>query len=113
SVYLTNDVAWALGLYAVAILLQNSYIGPTFALIQGQAPLRMRALWAAITLLVINLIGLGAGPTAIGMLSDYYRPMAGDHSLRYAHLNMFAVTPCAIFHYCRAVVRLSRQQAAA
>jgi MFS family permease len=113
AVYLTTDVVWALGFYAVAILLQNSYIGPTFALIQGQAPLRMRALWAAITLLVINLIGLGAGPTAIGMLSDYYRPMAGDHSLRYALLTMCAVTPWAIFHYWRAGVHLSRQKAAA
>lgn len=110
SVYLTTDVVWALGLYAVAILLQNSYIGPTFALIQGQAPLRMRALWAAITLLVINLIGLGVGPTAIGMLSDYYRPMAGDHSLRYALLTMCAATPWAIFHYWRAGVHLSRQK---
>lgn len=109
AVYLTTDVAWALGLYAVAILLQNSYIGPTFALIQGQAPLRMRALWAAITLLVINLIGLGVGPTAIGMLSDYYRPFAGDHSLRYALLTMCAVTPWAIYHYWRAGVHLGRQ----
>ena len=113
AVYLTNDLAWALGLYAVAILLQNSYIGPTFALIQGQAPLRMRALWAAITLLVINLIGLGAGPTAIGMLSDYYRPMAGDHSLRYALLTMCAVTPWAIYHYWRAGVHLKRQSSLA
>lgn len=109
AVYLTTDLAWALGLYAVAILLQNSYIGPTFALIQSQAPLRMRALWAAITLLVINLIGLGAGPTAIGMLSDYYRPIAGDHSLRYALLTMCAVTPWAIYHYWRAGVHLKRQ----
>lgn len=110
GVYLTTDSTIAVGLYAIAILLQNSYIGPTFALIQGQAPLHMRALWAAITLLVINLIGLGAGPTAIGMLSDYYRPMAGDHSLKYALLTMCAVTPWAIYHYWRAGVHLAAQR---
>ena len=48
----------------------------TFALIQGLAPLRMRAMWAAVTLLVINLIGLGLGPTLIGLLSDLLRPAA-------------------------------------
>ena len=53
TVILTNALLY--------VLLANSYLGPTFALIQGLAPMRLRALWAAITLLVINLIGLGLG----------------------------------------------------
>ena len=31
-------------------------------------------MWAAITLLVNNMIGLGLGPTMVGVLSDLLRP---------------------------------------
>lgn len=102
SLYLFTDPWFALGSYAIALVLQSCYLGPTFALLQGLAPLKMRAVWAAITLLVINLIGLGLGPTAIGMLSDAFRPAFGEESLRYALLCGACLTPWAIFHYWRA-----------
>lgn len=104
--YLSPDVRIAIPLYAIAVLFQNSYLGPTFALLQGLAPLRLRAMWAAITLLVINLIGLGLGPTAIGALSDALKPIAGEESLRYASLTTALLTPWAIWHYWRAGVLL-------
>ena len=95
--------------YWASLLLTNSYLGPTFALIQGQAPLRLRALWAAVTLLVINLIGLGLGPTLIGVISDLLKPSLGDaESLRWAMLSVAAITPWALFHYWRAGVLLKR-----
>lgn len=106
ALYIVPDVNVALAAYGIALLFQNSYLGPTFALIQGLAPLKLRALWAAITLLVINLIGLGLGPTLIGALSDLYRPALGAESLRYALLTMAAVTPWAIWHYWRAGIHL-------
>lgn len=112
-VYLAPSFEIAVIAYSIALLFQNSYLGPTFALIQGLAPLRMRALWAAITLLVINMIGLGLGPTLIGVLSDLYRPALGTESLRYALLTMAAVTPWAIWHYWRAGVHLRAGAAAA
>lgn len=114
--YLTTDQNLALLAYFVSLLLVNSYLGPTFALIQGLAPLRMRALWAAVTLLVINLVGLGLGPTLIGVISDLLRPAYGEESLRYAMLTFAAATPWALFHYWRAGVLLKRrasEQAAA
>jgi MFS family permease len=110
TMYLSTDVRMAIPVYAIAVLFQSSYLGPTFALLQGLAPLRLRAMWAAITLLVINLIGLGLGPTAIGALSDFYRPFVGEESLRYASLTGALVTPWAIFHYWRAGVLLKRRQ---
>lgn len=106
ALYLVPDVELALICYGIALLFQNSYLGPSFALIQGLAPVQMRALWAAITLLSINLIGLGLGPTLIGLLSDLYRPALGAESLRYALLTMCAITPWAIWHYWRAGVFL-------
>jgi predicted MFS family arabinose efflux permease len=111
--YLAGDATSALIAYFASLLLTNSYLGPTFALIQGLAPLRMRALWAAVTLLVINLIGLGLGPTMIGVISDLLRPTYGEESLRYAMLSLAAVTPWALFHYWRAGVLLRRREHAA
>jgi MFS family permease len=110
AMYLAPDVRIAIPVYAVAVLFQSSYLGPTFALLQGLAPLRLRAMWAAITLLVINLIGLGLGPTAIGAISDAYKPIFGTESLRYASLTTALLTPWAIFHYWRAGVLLKRRQ---
>jgi MFS family permease len=105
---LSSDALVAIPIYWVSLLLTNTYLGPTFALIQGLAPLRARALWAAITLLVINLVGLGLGPTLIGVLSDLYRPAAGEESLRWAMFTLGAVTPWALWHYWRAGVLLKR-----
>ncbi|MCW4461278.1 MFS transporter [Sphingomonas sp. BT-65] len=107
--YASSDPWIAVPIYWASLLLVNSYLGPTFALIQGLAPLRMRALWAAVTLLVINLIGLGLGPTLIGVISDALKPSLGDaESLRWAMLTFAAATPWALFHYWRAGVWLKR-----
>lgn len=100
--YLLFEPLPALASYFVAVLLQSCYLGPTFALIQGLAPIKMRAVWAAITLLVINLIGLGIGPTAIGILSDVLTPTFGDEALRYALLIGAVLTPWPVYHYWRA-----------
>ncbi|MBA3880725.1 MAG: MFS transporter [Sphingobium sp.] len=109
--YLSSDVTTAFASVMLSYLLASSYLGPSFALIQGLAPTRMRAVWAAITLLVINLIGLGAGPSITGILSDLYKPSFGAESLRYAMLSASLLTPWAIFHYWRAGVLLKRQAA--
>ncbi|WP_343520181.1 MFS transporter [Sphingomonas sp.] len=107
--FASSDPWIAVPIYWASLILVNSYLGPTFALIQGLAPLRMRALWAAVTLLVINLIGLGLGPTLIGVISDALKPSLGDaQSLRWAMLSFAAATPWALFHYWRAGVWLKR-----
>jgi hypothetical protein len=102
-----NQVA-ALGCYFLYVLLANTYLGPTFALIQGLAPVQQRAVWAAITLLVINLVGLGLGPTLVGTISYLLKPSLGAESLRWSMLIFTMVTPWAIWHYWRAGVLLSR-----
>jgi MFS family permease len=112
GVYLAPSFATAVAVYAVAVLFQSSYLGPSFALLQGLAPVRLRAMWAAITLLTINLVGLGLGPTAIGLLSDLFAPRLGAaDGLRAALLIGAAATPWAIWHYWRAGVLLKRRAA--
>ena len=107
--YFLDDANVAVVAYFFALLFASSYLGPTFALLQGLAPIRLRALWAAITLLVINLIGLGLGPTLVGRISDMLRPAYGEDSLRWAMFVFAIATPWAIFHYWRAGVILKRR----
>ena len=109
--YLVDNVYLAVGAYWIALLLQSCYLGPTFGLVQSLAPVNMRAMWAAITLFIINLIGLGIGPTAVGLLSDYYAgafALSDAESLRWSLFSMALLTPWAIFHYWRAGVHLKR-----
>ena len=51
----------------------------------------MRAVASAILFFVLNLIGLGLGPLAVGYLSDELAPSLGDESLRYAMLYVLPV----------------------
>ena len=107
--YFATDAQTALLIYFASLLLISSYLGPTFAMIQGLAPMRMRALWAAITLLVINLFGLGLGPTLVGLISEQLKPAYGQESLRWAMISLAAATPWACWHYWRAGALLKRR----
>lgn len=59
---------------------------PSFAVAQGLADIRMRAMAAALLLLITNLIGGGIGPQAVGIMSDYLSAAYQQDSLRYALL---------------------------
>ena len=100
--YFVADTRVALGCYFVSYIFAGAYIGPTFAMIQHLAPLRLRATWAALSLLAINLLGLGLGPLAVGRISDWLSPVYGAESLRYAMFCVSLLTPWAIWHYWRA-----------
>jgi predicted MFS family arabinose efflux permease len=86
SVYLCSNMYLALALLAVFAFGQYSIAGPLLATIQTLIPERMRATAIAIIYLFANLIGMGLGPLAAGMMSDALRPAAGDESLRYSLL---------------------------
>lgn len=64
-----------------------AWLGPVLSAIQHVAPPNMRATAAAIFLFINNLIGIGAGTVAIGVLSDSLQARFGDDSLRYAILS--------------------------
>lgn len=102
SFYFVDDPRTALGCYFIAAIFAGAYLGPSFAMIQHLAPVRLRSTWAALSLLAINLIGLGLGPFLVGQLSDWLKPTYGAESLRYAMLAVALLTPWAIFHYWRA-----------
>lgn len=91
-VYLLPSPHVALALFALPWMLSNAWIGPTFALVQGISPLRMRARTIAILNLVNIVIGLGFGAQMIGILGDALAPEYGVHALRYALLLTLVVT---------------------
>jgi MFS family permease len=109
SFYFFDHPVIAIGAYFVSLLFAGVYLGPTYALIQHLAPLRLRAMWAALTLLTVNLIGLGVGPLAVGQLSDWLVPTFGEQSLRYAMLAVSMITPVPIFLYWRAGVLMKKR----
>ena len=85
-VYLWPDYVVALSVAAIPGMLGAYYLGPTFALTQAMATLRMRALAASIMLFITNLIGMGLGPQFTGILSDLLSAYTdlGTESLRWA-----------------------------
>ncbi|WP_106407561.1 spinster family MFS transporter [Aquidulcibacter paucihalophilus] len=57
---------------AIPTLLNSLWYGPVYAAVQSLVQPRTRATAVAIMLFVVNMIGLGAGPTAIGFFSDVF-----------------------------------------
>ncbi|MFO1013456.1 MAG: MFS transporter [Caulobacteraceae bacterium] len=54
------------------------WYGPVYGLAQSVVPPHMRATTAAVLLFIINLIGLGAGPLVVGMISDGLAASMGE-----------------------------------
>jgi hypothetical protein len=77
------------------------YVAPSFALIQNEAPVPMRAVAAAINLFITNIIGLGLGPFSVGFFSDVFEPHAGGDSLRYGLLVTAFALLWGVGHYLR------------
>jgi len=84
AAYLSNNPYWTLALFSIPILLSNFWQATTMAQTQSMVRLRMRGVASAILLFILNIIGLGAGPWAVGLLSDLLEPQYGTDSLRWS-----------------------------
>ncbi len=114
AVYLVPGYALALSIYVVPSLLGAYYLGPTFALTQGLAGLRMRALASSILLFILNLIGMGLGPSATGIISDALATTSvGGQSLRWALLIVLMFNVASTGFYVLAGRHLRADMAAA
>jgi predicted MFS family arabinose efflux permease len=83
------------------VVVFNVFLGPTFALMQRLVVADMRARTVAVVMLLANLIGMGAGPLLVGLLSDFLEPRLGADSLRYAMLAMAFVSLWSAYHFWR------------
>ena len=73
--YLAPTVPLMLPPLMAAALLHYFYLGPMYAVSTGVADARTRATAVALTLFAVNLIGIGLGPTLIGILSTFLKTM--------------------------------------
>ena len=99
GVYLSDSAMWALLALMVPVMVGNFYQATTFSQTQGLVTLRMRSVAAAVLLFILNIIGLGAGPQAVGILSDALAPSYGNESLRYSLLIFSFVNVWSAYHY--------------
>lgn len=98
-VFLTDSSTLALAAFTVPAFLGLMYQAPAFAVVQSLATPKMRATAAAVLLFVINIIGMGLGPLATGIISDALEPRFGDDSLRYALLIVSAGLVWSALHF--------------
>lgn len=99
ATFLTQDFYTSIGLYFIPLVLGYMYGGPTLAMAHALVTPRMRALTTSIFLFIINLIGMGIGPWALGRLSDALYPRFGEESLRYAIMAFFVTYVWSAIHY--------------
>lgn len=92
-------VALALAVFAACVAGLN---GPTYALSQSLVQLRMRGLSMSVLIVLLNLIGVGVGPTLAGVLSDSFAAQFGAASVRWAMVSLLLITLPAVLLFGRA-----------
>ena len=102
SSYLAGDLWVMAPSFVVMLILGSFFFGPSFAMSQGLAPVRMRAVATSLVLFIQTLVGLGLGPLIVGIISDHLKPAIGDaQGLRYGLVSVGIVNLWAAFHYFR------------
>jgi predicted MFS family arabinose efflux permease len=87
----TSNMALAMILLLIPNIGVGAWWGPVYGSVQTMTPPAMRALSAAVLLFVINMIGLGGGPTAFGITTD----LMTNHYLAGTGLNVLACKAAA------------------
>jgi predicted MFS family arabinose efflux permease len=110
GLYIARDANTAFALTAVAGFLSAAAMGPEVAILQGSAPPHQRATISSMSMVCSGLIGVGAGPWLVGLLSDALAGRHGDDSLRTALLIVIAVaSPLTLGAYGLALWELRRR----
>ena len=86
------------------------YLSPAITMVQEEVRPDQRVLSGALLLLVMNLIGLGLGPTYLGAASDFFRADHPDNSLQIALYTLLPFYGLAILMFLR-LARTIRKQA--
>jgi predicted MFS family arabinose efflux permease len=107
--YWVDDWRIALALLVVPYVLNSAYYGPAYGCVQGLVRLEARAVAASLVVFGQNLIGLGLGPLAFGMLSDALQPVAGVESVRWVLYGAAWLGLIPAFFFWRASLRLKAE----
>ena len=121
--YTLADKNPVIGMLFVSLVFGVMYLGPSYATMQRLVDVRERALGSAVLLLVVNLIGLGLGPTLVGLVSDIFRSnfiadgmvqeLARSEGLRWSLIVMVCINVWSFIHYLFAAKTLDRDSVGA
>jgi len=78
-------------LLGLSLMIGGLSAAPMIAVVTGLARAESRSTAVAVTMVVINVVGLGGGPLLVGLLSDALRPSYGEASLGVAMQAMLVV----------------------
>ena len=117
--YLSPSLWIQVPLQMVALVCSSSYLISLYTTAQGVVQPRVRATSSAVVIMVINLIGYGLGPPAIGALSDFMQAHvvafglsdpahAAGQGLRYALCCGVLVNLWAATHYLIGSTKLKK-----
>ncbi|WP_109808092.1 spinster family MFS transporter [Sphingosinithalassobacter portus] len=102
----------AMAFLAVPTFFNYFYLTPAVTLVQNRVAAHQRTLAGAVLLLIMNLVGLGLGPTWVGAVSDWLRPAHPDNSLQLAFYSLIPFYLLAIGLHLELARRLSRERRA-
>lgn len=85
------------------------YLSSMVTLVQQEVRPDQRVMSGALLLLVMNLIGLGLGPTYVGQASDYFRSHHFGHPLQFAFYTLVPIYVLAIVLFL-ALARVLRRE---
>lgn len=89
------------------------YLSSCVALVQEEVKPNERVLSGALLLLVMNLMGMGIGPTFVGFVSDYFKPTNPEDSLQIAFYMLLPFYALAIGLFLWLARVLKRENAGA
>lgn len=100
----------ALAFLAVPMFLNSFFLSATVTFVQSEVAPERRVISGALLLLVMNFIGLGLGPTYVGMASDFFLLTYGEHALQaayYALAPMYVIAALLFLWLARLIKRSS------
>jgi MFS family permease len=98
TLYLDN-IYMACTMLGVTIVITTSFVALVLTSMQSVLPAHLRGMGMAGIMFATNLIGVGAGPLLIGLLSDALAPELGSESLRYAMIGSVTIIGWASIHF--------------
>ena len=97
--YLDPNLVIVVPAFSIMIVLAAVFFGPSFAVAQSVATVRMRAVSTSVLLFIQTIIGLTLGPLIVGQISDHLAPTVGARSLGYGLAIIGFVNLWAAAHY--------------
>lgn len=117
-----QDWPVALALLFLPLLLNIFYLAPALALVNNSVKPSQRTMSSAILLMVLNFVGLGAGPTLVGIISTNIatskiaagvdRALAAQEGLREALMWMTPFLGLAVFFLALQALAIKREEKA-